>query len=381
MQITRRLDEVCSIVMGQAPPGESYNLEGVGWPLVAGPGDFQGDRPVVKKFTKDAARCSSTGDIILGVRASIGVKVWSDRVYALGRGVAGLTPDENIEPRYLWHWLTKSAPELLAKGKGAIFKQVTRHDIAEMEVPLPSMEEQRRIADVLDRVDALRVARRMWLQELDGLVESWFDHHMLNPARDARLVTLESVADLQGGLQVSGSRRGNPNDVPYLRVANVHRNALDLSDVKRLRVTETEARRTLLAAGDVLVVEGHGNRLEVGRAAMWEEAIDGCVHQNHLMRVRFDPDKVLPEFGLFVLNSQIGRRYFRRMSKTTSGLNTINMTSLKGMTVPVVSLDEQEAFRSILLLKREQEVRGRRALGELDALFASLQHRAFRGEL
>src|SRR5437763_1579104 len=124
-----RLGEVCTITMGQAPSGASYNTKGEGLPLIAGAGDFKGIRLKPTKFTTQPTKVSAQGDIILIIRASIGAKVWSDGVYCLGRGVAGLRPGSDVHPQYLWHWLTNSERSLVAKARGATFLQVSRSDI------------------------------------------------------------------------------------------------------------------------------------------------------------------------------------------------------------------------------------------------------------
>ena len=76
--------------MGQAPKGESYNTTGVGYPLIAGAGDFGEQTPAAKKYTDAPTKLSRPGDLVLCIRATIGHRNWSDKVYCLGRGVAGL---------------------------------------------------------------------------------------------------------------------------------------------------------------------------------------------------------------------------------------------------------------------------------------------------
>ena len=161
MSITRvRLDSVCDVIMGQAPSGEAYNLEGKGWHLIAGAGDFGAVHPAPKKFTTEASKLSKPGDIILGIRATIGEKVLSDGEYCLGRGVAALRANPKLESRFLWHWLDHTRPILSAKAKGATFKQVNRQDIKELEITLPPIAEQKRIAAILDKAEELRELRR-----------------------------------------------------------------------------------------------------------------------------------------------------------------------------------------------------------------------------
>ena len=162
------------------------------------------------------------------------------------------------------------------------------------------------------------------------------------------LKRLENVADVRAGLQVSSKRRTNPLSVPYLRVANVFRERLELSHVRSMRVTAKEAERTRLLKGDLLIVEGHGNIHEIGRCAVWDESIPGCVHQNHLIRARPNETLIHSEYLSRYLNSPGGRNQMRRLSKTTSGLNTISTSNVREIRVPVPSKREQRRIIAIL---------------------------------
>ena len=95
---------------------------------------------------------------------------------------------------------------------------------------------------------------------------------------------------------------------PYLRVANVHRSRLDLSEIKYIRLTPPEYARTNLMRGDLLLVEGLGNPSEIGRAAVWDGSIEGCVHQNHLIRARCHLTHLTSAFTCEYLNSLSGRQ-------------------------------------------------------------------------
>jgi type I restriction enzyme S subunit len=197
----KRLDAVAEILMGQAPPGESYNLEGDGWPLLAGAGDFKGDHPVAKKFTTEASRISIPGDVVIGVRASIGDKVIADQEYCLGRGVAALRARSELHDRYLWHWLSSIKPSLEAKGKGATFKQVTKEDIAELEIPLPPLEEQRRIAAILDKCNAIQAADRKRREILGRFQASHFRHLFGEPSAASENWPLKTVKSCSAAIQ------------------------------------------------------------------------------------------------------------------------------------------------------------------------------------
>lgn len=189
------------------------------------------------------------------------------------------------------------------------------------------------------------------------------------------------VADVQGGIQVSSARKAYPREVPYLRVANVYRGFLDLREIKKLRATDAEIARTTLAKHDLLIVEGHGNADEIGRGALWDGSIDVCIHQNHIIRVRFESKRVVPLYACEYLNSPGGRRHLLRAGKTTTGLNTISVSEVRTAPIALPPLSLQRDFARRIAAVEKLKAAHRFSLAQLDALFASLQHRAFRGEL
>lgn len=361
---TRKLRELCTVVMGQAPPGDSYNSDHKGLPLIAGAGDFGACTPSPKRFTTKSTKVSESGDLILCIRATIGDLNWSDRQYCLGRGVAALRPNPaKLDARYLWYWIQRSKHLLDRHAHGSTFKQVSREAVENLPTPDTSLPEQRRIAAILDKADAIRRKRQEQIREAEGLISSIFLNMFGDPVRNPKswpMKCLSEVGRVQGGLQVTTKRRNNPIEVPYLRVANVYRDRLNLEEVKSIRVTKNELERATLKTGDVLIVEGHGNRGEVGRSAIWNGTIDPCVHQNHLIRVRLNANLANPHFINAYLNSAAGRRQLLRFAKTTSGLNTISTGNVKAIRTLVPPISLQHTF-----LKAVE--RHRKALTQLNA--------------
>ena len=164
----------CEIKMGQAPPGDSYNTTNTGYPLIAGAADFGKIFPKAKKFTNLACKLSSINDLILCIRATIGDLNWSDKIYCLGRGVAGLTPSSGLDQNYLWHFISSNKHQLLKKGTGSTFKQVSKINIAQWCIPLPPLAEQKRIAAILDKADSIRRKRQQAIKLADDFLRSVF---------------------------------------------------------------------------------------------------------------------------------------------------------------------------------------------------------------
>jgi type I restriction enzyme S subunit len=292
-------------------------------------------------------------------------------------GVKVLRPKVEADIKYLYHYLREL--RLTDGGYDRHFKYLKRSTVA-----LPPLPEQRRIAAILDKADELRAKRRAALAKLDSLTQSIFLDMFGDPATNPKgwnLTPLGEISEVQGGLQLSSSRKSLPREVPYLRVANVYRGLLDLGEIKTLCATESEIARTVLFKDDFLVVEGHGNPEEIGRGALWDGSISECVHQNHLIRVRFDNRRIMPLYASVYLNSTGGRRHLLRSGKTTSGLNTINVSQVRATPTAVPPVDFQRQFCRQVGIVEHLRTSHTAALVKLDSLLGSLQHRAFQGEL
>jgi len=154
------------------------------------------------------------------------------------------------------------------------------------------------------------------------------------------------IAEIQGGIQKQPKRRPKENAYPFLRVANVYRSQLDLSQVNQIELFGGELRRLKLQPGDLLVVEGNGSKTEIGRCAIWSGEIENCVHQNHLIRVRLiaGDAKYIDAYW----NSPLGSRKVVTVAASSSGLYTLSITKISAIPIPLPPEDEQiEIVREI----------------------------------
>ncbi len=123
--------------------------------------------------------------------------------------------------------------------------------------------------------------------------------------------TCDQLGDVSGGLTKNQTRDILPVRLPYLGVANVHAAELRLNDVATIGLRPEELARVLLRRGDLLVVEGNGSIDQIGRVALWDASIPECVHQNHIIKVRFFSNALGP-WVLAWLLSPSGRSKARR---------------------------------------------------------------------
>jgi type I restriction enzyme S subunit len=374
------LAEVCEIVMGQAPKGDTYNDAGEGLPLIAGAGDFGEVFPRPKKFTTArGVRVSRPADVIVGIRASIGDKVWSDGVYCLGRGVAALRSGPRLDQRYLWNWMSHAAPSLAAKGRGATFLQVNKQDLAEMEIPLPPIEEQRRLAAVLDAADALRAKRRQALAKLDTLTQAIFIDMFGDPVENEREWQSSALEDVTQGIFdcPHSTPKWTDDGLVCLRTSNLGKGVWDWTDTRYVsRATFDDRSKRAYLEPDDIVVSREGT---VGIAAIVEADMLVCMGQR-LVQVRPDRDIVRPRFLLDVLLFLLAPERIGRVmaGSTAKHLNVRDLKALEVITPPARIQDQYvAALGGVIGSRAGMSESGQR----LDALYDALQQSAFRGDL
>jgi type I restriction enzyme, S subunit len=267
---------------------------------------------------------------------------------------------------------------------GAANMSISIDRLATVPVEFPPLAEQDRIVKLLDEADEMRKLRAQADRRSTDLRPAIFHEMFGDPAVNPRrwkLTAISDIAEVQGGVQLTPVRDAYALKRPYLRVANVQRGFLVLDEIKEIGLLDAEYERTKLMKGDLLLVEGNGNPLEVGRAAIWDGSVEGCVHQNHLIRVRPHGDLLTPDYLLAFVNSESARSYFHGSGNTTSGLVTISTSIVKNCRIPVPPQPLQKEFAARVADVRELQQAQEQSRKHLEALFQSSQNRAFEGEL
>ncbi|MEI2582585.1 restriction endonuclease subunit S [Scytonema sp. PRP1] len=229
---------------------------------------------------------------------------------------------------------------------GSLSPRTNWTSLANFEFALPPLEEQRQLVNILSKIDYTLESLQAVAQQATNLQDAYILEKIKHISQASPNILLNDIADVQYGLTVNAKRRNTIVQAPYLRVANVQRGSLDLSEIKLIGKLDGDD-AFILQKGDVLIVEGHADANEVGRSAIWTDENTEMLHQNHLIRVRCQPS-VCSEYLCAFLNSSIGRCYFRANAKSTSGLNTLNSTVVKNIKVPLPSLREQKHTIQIL---------------------------------
>ncbi|GAA5031784.1 hypothetical protein GCM10023258_30240 [Terrabacter aeriphilus] len=240
-------------------------------------------------------------------------------------------------------------------ANGTTRLKLTQAAMKAIPVPVPSLQHQRQIVDILEDHISRLDAAASYLDAATRRSEMYVACHA-SRARSGTELPLDEIAVIQGGIQKQQRRAPGEHAFPFLRVANVTANGLDLQEIHKIELFGAELDRLRLRKGDLLVVEGNGSPSQIGRAAMWDGSIEDCVHQNHLIRVR-PKHMLLPEYLEAVWNSPENRRTLTAVSSSSSGLHTLSVGKLKRLRLPVPSLAEQEKVASRLIDARASRAR------------------------
>lgn len=197
--------------------------------------------------------------------------------------------------------------------------------------------------------------------------------------------SLDMLGEIASGVAKGTKRDGDVpvREVPYLRVANVQRGCLDLTEVKTILAIERDIEELTLKNGDVLFNEG-GDRDKLGRGWVWRNEIAECIHQNHVFRMRPYLSELQPELISHHGNT-FGKLWFQNAGKQTTNLASINMTMLRAFPVPVAPADEQlemlEQIRTQLDNLNQQERAMNLVLEQSVAQRQNILRAAFSGQL
>lgn len=383
------LGEVAQVIMGSAPPGETYNEIGRGLPMIAGAGDYGDEFPEPKKWTTTPSQVAEIGDLIICVRATIGDLNWADKEYCLGRGVAGIRAKTNrLDIRYLAHYINNKKKELSRLGTGSTFPAIRRGDLESFPVPLPPIEEQKRIAAILDKADAIRRKRQEAIKLADDFVRAVFVDKFGDPAFNPKRTNVERVGQL-----LSRKRHGIKTG-PFgtvLKKQEYISSGIPVWGIDCIKSGKFEESTSLFISsekfeelkaysvenGDILISRAG----TVGLMCVARPSAEKSIIGTNLVRVALDTSKILPDYFVSLFNYFGHRIGNLRVNQKEKAYSFLNPAILRELSIPVPPLQAQQEYHDILnrverLLSKESAISSLQ-----NEICGSLTQRAFRGEL
>lgn len=297
-----------------------------------------------------------------------------------------IKPSSNLDRNYLAHFLSQpSMVEFAAShATGANLPRLSPTQLAKFEVPLPPLDEQRRIAAILDQADSLRTGRLQATALLHSLAWSMFRDTFGEFSDPTPRWPIVEFGDLisegpQNGLYKPAKDYGAGTLIARI---DSYQDGLpiDPARLKRVRISESEAKLYALITGDI-VINRVNARTHLGKATMVTGLIETTVFESNMMRIRLDTRRAQSEYIIAAFGTQYIKGQIQAAAKDAVNQSSINQKDVMGFKIPLPPLDQQSRY--IRCRERLQQVHllQKRSMTDLDELFASLQSRAFRGEL
>ena len=288
------------------------------------------------------------------------------------------------EPGFVSHFFqTENYWAQVAKGaRGVAQPGVNATTLKALVIPLPPLAEQRRIAEVLDRAEALRAKRRAALAQLDSLTQSLFLDLFGDPATNPKGWPMSPLAEVCSIAGQYGSGvpaiEFSPSLPRYVRITDIDTEGNLAPERVSPGGTSADWSDLKLENGDVLFARSGAT---VGKTHKYSPADGDCVFAGYLIRFRTLPTKLLPEVLFHFTRSEAYLRWVVARQRVVAQPNINAKQYGMELSVPIPPIPLQREFARQVTAVEALKTAQRASLAELDALFATLQQRAFRGEL
>jgi len=362
----KKIKYVSSITMGQSPNSDDYNIEGIGIPFLQGNADFTNRYPFEKIYCVNANKFSQPLDILFSVRAPVGAKNISDKVYAIGRGLCAITPKQ-INNNLMWYLIDIINCEFSFNARGSTYDSVTINDVNNSKIPIHSPTEQKAIADFLDKkcavIDDTIEKQKLVIEKLHLYKQSLITETVtkgLDPTAKMKPSGIEWIGDIPQDWDIRklgtvasvqtgpfGSQLHNKDYVdegtPIITVEHFGEMYIIHNDLPR--VLDEDLKRLnkySLKTGD-LVFSRVGS---VDRSVLVRDTENGWLFSGRCLRVRFD-NYIVPQYINYCFCKLTFKQYMGLVAVGCT-MPSINTTILNNIRIAVPSFAEQQVIADYL---------------------------------
>jgi type I restriction enzyme S subunit len=346
---------------------------------------------VPKEFVRRKEQYLSEGDLLVSSANSwnlVGKCCWVPKLdyeATAGGFISILRADrKKVYPRYLYHWFAASQTQhevRLCGRQTTNISNLNYERCLNLPIPLPMLEEQKRIAEILDKADAIRRQRRETLSQVSALIDSRFLEVFGDPVGNPRKwrpgTFDDQVTLLQYGPRFFNEAYVEVDGIRIVRITDLDfQGRLDYSAMPLMDVSDEDRQKFVLKPGDLLLARSGAT---VGKTALIDDRAPECIAGAYFIRMRFKDD-VRPLYVQMVLRSKLVQQMIASRSQQSAQQN-FNGPAIRALPLPVPPIELQDEFVQFHAAAIALGERMAKQSGESDALFNSLVQRAFKGEL
>ena len=375
------LKDISKVIAGQSPKGMYYNSEGSGLPFYQGKKNFtQKFLGKPEKWTTKVTKEAFKGDILMSVRAPVGpVNIATEKV-CIGRGLAAIRVNMDIDLDYVYNYLILNESKING-NEGAVFNSINKNQIESIPIPIPSLSEQKQIVETLDKafekIDKAIANAEQNLQNAKELFESYLQNVFENKGDDWEEKTLGKVAEVTYGFTGKAYEEG---DYRYVRITDIDDNGeLDKANKKYLKSSE-EGLNFLLNDNDIVMARTGAT---FAKLLLYKD-LEPSIFASYLIRIDFFED-IENEFYWYFSKS---RGYWEQAENLSSGAAQphFNGKALKQIVFSYPkSLQKQKSliseFKALQNQTKKLEAIYTQKIADLEEMKKAILEKAFKGEL
>ena len=334
----------------------------------------------------------NNGDLLVSWSATLDAYIWNQGPAVLNQHIFKVEEKTQIIHRnYFYQVLKHTMARIRERVQGATMKHITKPEFEQIEIPLPPLHEQRRIAGILKEqmaaVDKARAAAQARLEAVKALPAAFLRQVFPQPGQPLphgwRWVKLGEVCNrIRNG--TTANQMKAISDIPVTRIETISSGEIDPSKVGYLSNTENNYSEYLLEPGDILF--SHINSVErLGNCAIYRGTPINLIHGMNLLRIQSNRRFIDPDFLLLIFRSESAIAFYRNEARRAIGQASLNTKDISTLSIPLPPLSDQQRIAEMLKVHMAavDKVRGaaEKELQTINALPVALLRRAFSGEL
>ena len=322
----------------------------------------------------------NNGDILISWSGSLGIFLWNGGKALLNQHIFKVVFDKkDIDKHYFLFAVKEKLNEMSLKTHGATMKHIIKSDFENITISLPDLNEQKRISNMLLKIENLIKMRKNQIQHYDTLTKSlfveMFGDTVINPLGWEEHKLEEYIDFLTSGSRGWAKYFVNEENELFLTIKNVKNNKIVLDDIQYIKAPKNkEAERTKVKCGDLLI----SITADLGRTGVIDKDISsrGAYINQHLSLVRLDQNRINPQYISYYLETDAGKRQF--CSKNQNGVKAgLNFDAIKSLNIIVPPIELQDDFvKNIYFIDKHKSV-VQKSLDETRLLFDSLMQKYF----
>jgi type I restriction enzyme S subunit len=325
---TKKLNEVATIIMGQSPPGSTYNESGIGMPFYQGVTDFGSRFPIPSIYCTKPKKIAKPGEILFSVRAPIGEINVADTECATGRGIAIIHPRNKEDELYI-EYVLKNTSRLWSglEGTGSLFGNAKRQDLENFKIPwIDDSKRRKKIGELLFNYDKLVELNKKKIELLDQaaylLYREWFVYLRFPGCDKIKIFNglpegfekkpLSKLVTSQYGHTDSASLE--PIGPKFLRGTDINKHSYIIwSSVPYCSNDRLDFKKYLLKKDDLIIIR----MADPGKVGIIEKDIS-AVFASYLIRIRLKDKDINPYYLFYVLNDSFYQNTIKNASEKST---------------------------------------------------------------